>query len=521
MSDNFYSAIDQVMKARPDHVAFVDPEGTPLTFAGLDARVAQLSAALNGAGVKPGERVLVQLEKSLAGVALYLATLRIGAVYVPINSAYTDAEVAYFVEDCGPVLFVHEQAAPPSAALSKVLARLAVRTCAIGRLPEDRPDAAQTGPATLVADSERASAESVSAIAALSADQLAAIVYTSGTTGRSKGAMLSHGNIESNARALLELWGWQQQDVLLHALPIFHVHGLFVALHCALLGGSTVRFLPRFDAENVLKELPHSTVLMGVPTFYTRLLALAGFQREALGRMRLFISGSAPLTEQTFAAFEARTGQRILERYGMSETLMITSNPLVGERLAGTVGYALPEVATRIVDEEGRPCPPETVGMIEVRGPNVFSGYWQQPEKTAAEFRSDGFFQTGDLGLASADGRVSIVGRAKDLVISGGYNVYPKELERLLDALEGVKESAVIGVPHADFGEAVVAVLVPANPAAPPTLEQINGALADSLARFKQPKACPIVTELPRNAMGKVQKNLLRTQFETLFATTA
>ena len=349
-------------------------------------------------------------------------------------------------------------------------------------------------------------------------DDAAAIVYTSGTTGRPKGAVLSHANLASNAATLCACWGWRDDDVLLHALPIFHVHGLFVALHCAFLTGTPTIFLPRFDANALLRELPRSTVLMGVPTFYTRLLSESSFNAAACRNMRLFISGSAPLAEQTFAAFEQRTGQRILERYGMSETLMNTSNPLGpadGERLAGSVGFALPGIAVRIADADGRALPAGQVGGIEVRGPNVFKGYWRMPDKTREEFRADGFFITGDLGSMDEAGRVRIVGRAKDLVISGGYNVYPKEVETLLDAMPGVRESAVIGVPHADFGEAVVAVLVADETV---HIGRVDAFLKDKLARYKQPKRVIHVQELPRNAMGKVQKNALRETYGDVLA---
>ena len=327
--------------------------------------------------------------------------------------------------------------------------------------------------------------------------------------------MISHANLVSNAQTLCEIWGWQEDDVLLHALPIFHVHGLFVAMHCAFLTGTSMVFLPGFDADTFVEHLAQSTVAMGVPTFYTRLLAREDFGRETCARMRLFISGSAPLTEQTFHAFEARTGHRILERYGMSETLMNTSNPLDGERVAGTVGFALPGVEVRISSEGGDALEPGAVGEIELRGPNVFSGYWRMPGKTAEEFRPDGFFRTGDMGLMDAEGRVSIVGRAKDLVISGGYNVYPKEVESLIDEMPEVAESAVIGVPHSDFGEGVVAVLVPV--AGDVTLAAVEDALRGRLARFKQPKRVANLDVLPRNATGKVQKNALRERFAQLF----
>ena len=350
-------------------------------------------------------------------------------------------------------------------------------------------------------------------------DDLAALVYTSGTTGRSKGAMLTHHNIRSNAEALRQCWGWRDDDVLLHALPLFHVHGLFIALHCALLGGTPTIFLPRFDVRTVKRYLPESTVMMGVPTFYTRLLQDADFNRSHCRGVRVFISGSAPLTEATFDAWQARTGHRILERYGMSETIINTSNPLHGERVAGTVGFALPGVEVRVAGETGEPLPPGEVGGIEVRGENVFKGYWRQPDKTAEEFRPDGYFITGDLGVMDAEGRLSIVGRARDLVISGGYNVYPKEVEALIDELDEVDESAVIGVPHPDFGEGVVAVVVPSGN--PVSTEQVIAPLKDRLARFKQPKHVVNVQTLPRNSMGKVQKNRLREEYEGLFSSTS
>ena len=435
--------------------------------------------------------------RRLTAVALYLGCLKAGAIYTPINTAYTAPEVAYFLTDAEPKLFVAGSAdrVPPNCP-----ARVETLTAsADGSWPELVGDA-QPFPQTV----------------ARADDDIAALVYTSGTTGRSKGAMLTHANLRTNGETLNAYWGWRDDDVLLHALPIFHVHGLFVALHCAFLKGTPVVFLPTFDADTIIRELPRCTVLMGVPTFYTRLLERPDFHAQTCRNMRLFISGSAPLTEQTFAAFESRTGMRILERYGMSETLMNTSNPLGGERVAGTVGFSLPAVETRIADEEGTPVAAGHVGGIEVRGPNVFKGYWRMPKKTAEEFRDDGYFITGDLGIMDDDGRVSIVGRSKDLVISGGYNVYPKEVEALLDEIPGVAESAVIGVPHADFGEGVVAVLVVSGEAV--TLAQVDRHLAGRLARYKQPKQVVCVDELPRNAMGKVQKATLRETYRALLA---
>jgi malonyl-CoA/methylmalonyl-CoA synthetase len=359
--------------------------------------------------------------------------------------------------------------------------------------------------------------EPAAEIADVAADDIAAICYTSGTTGRSKGAMLSHGNLESNARTLHKLWSFVPGDVLLHALPIFHVHGPFIALHCALLNGSKVIFLPRFDAEEMVRQMPNATVMMGVPTFYVRLLAHPGFTREVCAKMRLFIAGSAPLLAETFAEFETRTGHRVLERYGMTEAGMVTSNPYEGERRPGAVGPALPDVELRVADEDGRILPPGEVGVLEYKGPNVFKGYWRMPDKTTEEFRADGYFISGDLATLGEDGYVTIVGRAKDLIISGGFNVYPKEVEGFIDELEGVGESAVIGLPHPDFGEAVTAVVTPAEPAAKPEEAAVIATLKDRLARFKVPKRVFVVDELPRNAMGKVQKTLLRERYAGTF----
>ena len=474
--------------------ALLCPEGDDISYAELDAAVQRMAGALLARGVGVGDRVLVQVPKTPQAVALYLACLKIGAVYTPINTAYTEPEVAYFLADAEPALFVASD-----------------DSMSAGNVPVETLDAAGGGSLAALA----AASQPVVATTPREDADLAALIYTSGTTGRAKGAMLSHGNLFSNAATLCDCWGWRSDDVLLHALPIFHVHGLFVALHCAFLTGTPVIFLPRFDASAVVREMARATVLMGVPTFYSRLLAQPEFDAAACAAMRLFISGSAPLTAQTFAAFEERTGKRILERYGMSETVMISSNPLDGERVAGTVGFALPEVDVRIADANGEPQPRGQVGGIEVRGPNVFAGYWRMPEKTAAEFRADGFFVTGDLGEMDAHGRIAIVGRSKDLVISGGYNVYPKEVEALLDDMPGVVESAVVGVPHADFGEAVLAVVVAEEHIG---TAQVDAFLKGRLARYKQPKQVVRVPELPRNAMGKVQKQALRERFRDIMA---
>jgi malonyl-CoA/methylmalonyl-CoA synthetase len=459
---------------------------------------------LQQSGVQKGDRVVVQVEKSIEAVLLYLACLRAGAIYIPLNTAYTPKELGYFLQDATPQLFVcapdKKEALTPVVRAAGVPVVLSLGATGEGELMEA---------ATAAAPSEQ--------IVEVRADDLAAILYTSGTTGLSKGAMLSHANLASNAQVLHDYWHWQHEDVLLHALPIFHVHGLFVALHCALLGGSRLIFLPRFDAEQMIARLPEATVMMGVPTFYTRLLERADFGRELCTRMRLFISGSAPLLADTHREFEARTGHRILERYGMTEAGMITSNPYDGERVAGTVGYALPGVSARVADEQGRELPRGEAGVLEITGPNVFQGYWQMPEKSTEEFRADGWFITGDIAVMADDGRVTIVGRAKDLIISGGFNVYPKEIESQIDELPGVRESAVIGLPHPDFGEGVTAVVVP-DGSGELTEQSVVAALSEQLARFKQPKRVFIVDELPRNTMGKVQKNILRDTYKDTFA---
>ena len=498
-SPTLTAALSAAFSDHADKPCLRVPDGRCWTYGEVDELAQRMVAVLEQRGLTAGDRVLVQVDKSVAAVALYLACLRAGCAYVPINTAYTAAEVAYFVDDAQPALFVCR----PDDATDM--------TAAFPAIAVESLDSSEAGS---LLDAALAAAP-VTRLAASQPDDVAAILYTSGTTGRSKGAMLTQGNLLSNAEALIELWGWQSDDVLLHALPIFHVHGLFVALHCVFLTGTEALFLGGFSAAEVAAHLPRATVMMGVPTFYTRLLDHPGFSAASCANMRLFISGSAPLTEQTFAAWEARTGQKILERYGMSETAMITSNPLDGSRVAGTVGFALPDVEVRIADADGAVLPTGEVGIIEVRGPNVFAGYWRMPDKTAEEFRDDGFFITGDMARMDAQGRVTIVGRAKDLVISGGYNVYPKEVETLIDEVPGVRECAVIGVPHADFGEGVVAVLVPEREDV--TLDVVNAALDGKLARFKQPKKVINLPELPRNAMGKVQKKALRDQLKDLF----
>lgn len=491
--------------ATPDAPFLISPDGAVLSYAAARARSAQLAQAFRQAGVEPGDRVAIQVEKSQTALLTWLAALQAGAVYLPLNTSYTVGELRYFLGDASPALVLcrtEDEAA--MAALCKELGVPELLTLddagTAGSLVDaaaDRPehfDAVTRGP-----------------------DDLAAILYTSGTTGRSKGAMLSHANLASNALTLLDYWRFTSADRLLHALPIFHTHGLFVATNLTIAAGSAMIFVERFDAGELVRLMPQASVLMGVPTFYSRLLAQPGFTRELAQAMRLFISGSAPLSAEVHKEFSALTGHAILERYGMTETNMNTSNPYEGTRKPGSVGFPLPGVHLRIADpESGTALAQGEIGVIEVKGPNVFGGYWQMPEKTAEEFRADGYFITGDLGFIDAEGYVHIVGRAKDLIIAGGFNIYPAEVEAALDEIPGVAESAVIGVPHADLGEAVVAVVKATDRALDQTA--VTTALADRLARFKQPRAVVFVDELPRNTMGKVQKALLREAHAGLFA---
>ncbi len=479
-------------------------DGSEITHAAFVEMAAQFAHAITTSGLVAGDRVAAQIHKSPEALALYAACAQTGTVFLPLNTAYTPAELSYFVEDSGAKLLVGD---PKVADTLKPIADAcgAVLETLDGAGGGTLVDLAKTSPTTFeTVDRE--------------AGDLAAFLYTSGTTGRSKGAMLTQNNLLSNTEALVDLWRFTADDVLLHALPIFHTHGLFVASNITLMAGGAMVFLPAFNLDDVFAALPKSTSMMGVPTFYTRLLGDDLFTRDASEHMRLFISGSAPLLAETHVQFEDRTGHRILERYGMTETNMNVSNPYDGERRAGTVGFALPGTEVKVCDPStGETLPQGEIGVIEVRGPNVFKGYWNMPEKTAEELRDDGFFITGDLGQFDADGYLSIVGRGKDLIISGGYNIYPKEIELVLDEQDGVLESAVIGVPHGDFGEGVVGVLVEQSKGSI-DVDAIKAAMAENLARFKQPKRLVVVDELPRNTMGKVQKNILRDTYNDSFA---
>lgn len=499
---NLYAILASGFPADRNTVAIETPS-RQYSYGDIEQTSARLAAYLTSLGMAPGERVLVQVEKSPEALMFYLGVLRAGFVYVPLNTAYREAEVAYFLNDARPALIVCDDSSRAwISALADESGGVRVET-----LNADGSgtlfDAAQGfEPAFTTVDARN--------------DDLGVILYTSGTTGRSKGAMLSHRNMASNAQVLHQYWGWQSSDVLLHMLPIFHVHGLFVAAHGALLAGARMIWLPRLDIEQALHYLPRCTVMMGVPTYYVRLLAQPEFGREHCKSMRLFVSGSAPLLQETFDTFQQRTGHFILERYGMSETVMLTSNPYSpedGPRLGGTVGRPLPGVSVRITNDVDQALPDQEIGHVQVRGENVFSGYWQMPDKTRDSFTDDGWFRTGDVGHWNKQGYLVIVGRSKDLIISGGYNVYPKEIELMIDEMPGVSESAVVGVPHPDFGEAVVAVVVP-QPGVTLDPIAIQRHLKESIANFKVPKQVHIVSELPRNTMGKVQKNALRERYQ-------
>ncbi len=514
-NQNLFAALRAAFPANLDSTAVQTDNGLVYSWRDLDRASAMLANLLGSLTLPAGARVAVQVEKSVEAMMLYLATLRAGLVFLPLNTAYQSAELEYFIDNAQPSVLVCSSKNFGWA--SKIAFKAGVQN--VFTLGDDRSGSLLT---------RAAHCSDKHTIADKQSSDLAAILYTSGTTGRSKGAMLSHGNLLSNALTLKDYWGWQNTDVLIHALPIFHVHGLFVAIHAALLGASTMLWMNKFDPRAAIAVMQDpqagATVFMGVPTLYVRMLECGALTREAASRMRLFISGSAPLLKETHEAWHARTGHAILERYGMSETLMLTSNPYAAdgryqnqtERRAGTVGFPLPGVQLRVCDDNDTPLPRGDVGGLQVRGPNVFGGYWQMPEKTAQEFAPGGWFRTGDVGLQDERGYIRIVGRSKDLIISGGYNVYPAEVEGYINELPGVAESALVGVPHPDFGEVGVALVI-AKSGQQPEPDAIIAALKARLANFKIPKRCLLVPELPRNTMGKVQKNVLREQYKNLF----
>jgi malonyl-CoA/methylmalonyl-CoA synthetase len=506
---NLFAALRSAFPQNLDETAIETDSGLEYSWRDLERGTAMMANLLQSLKLPAGARVAVQVEKSVEAAMLYLATLRAGYVFLPLNTAYQSAEIEYFIGNAEPAVVVCNS--KNFGWVSKIAFKAGTQN--VFTLDDDRTGSLLT---RAVHCSDRHDIAMVE-----NGDALAAILYTSGTTGRSKGAMLSHGNLLSNALVLKDYWGWRSRDeggdVLIHALPIFHVHGLFVALHGALISGSKMIWFAKFDPKGVVRKLPSATVFMGVPTLYVRMLAEPGLGLESCRNMRLFIAGSAPLLVETFREWQQRTGHTILERYGMSETAMLTSNPYEGsERRGGTVGFALPGVSLRVQDEEGKTLPTGEIGDIQVKGPNVFKGYWRMPEKTKEEFTADGYFRTGDVGKVDERGYITIVGRSKDLIISGGYNVYPAEIESYLNDMPGVAESALVGVPHPDFGEVGVAVVI-AKPGVTLNVGKLLADLKSKLANFKIPKQCFVLGELPRNAMGKVQKNVLRQQYRQLF----
>src|SRR3954471_13967994 len=501
---NLFAALRAAFPQDLDAVAVETDNELHYSWRDLERGTAMVANLLQSLGLEEGARIAVQAEKSVEAMMPYLATLRAGYIFLPLNTAYQKAEIEYFVGNAEPAVVV---CSPQNFGwVSKIAFQAGTQH--VFTLGDDR-----TG--SLLERAARQSDRHEPVVCG--DDDVAVIIYTSGTTGRSKGAMLTHGNMRSNAEVLRTYWGWRAGDVLIHALPIFHVHGLFVAIHGALLNGSKMIWFARFDPKRVIDRLPDATVFMGVPTLYVRMLAESRLNKVVCRNMRLFVSGSAPLLLETFREWQERTGHTILERYGMSETIMLTSNPYEGERRGGTVGFPLPGVQLRVRDDQGRDLPAGEIGGIQVKGPNVFKGYWRMPEKTREEFTEDGFFRTGDVGKVDDRGYVTIVGRSKDLIISGGYNVYPAEVEGYINEMPGVAESALVGVPHPDFGEVGVAVVI-ARPGARIEPDALMGTLKHQLANFKIPKRCFVVQELPRNTMGKVQKNLLRDEHKSLFA---
>jgi len=512
MNHNLFAALRAAFPAQLDAVAVETDDGLMYSWRDVERATAMLANLLDSLNLPPGARVAVQVEKSVEAMLLYLATLRAGYVFLPLNTAYQSAEIEYFIDNAEPSVVVCD--AKNFGWVSKIAFKAGTQH--VFTLNDNRSG-------SLLERAAHCSDQHT--VAQAQADDLAAILYTSGTTGRSKGAMLSHRNLLSNAQTLKKYWGWQPGDVLIHALPIFHVHGLFVAIHGALLNGSKMIWLSKFDPKKVIEKMPEATVFMGVPTLYVRMLAEPTLTRAQAAHMRLFVAGSAPLLIETFKAWQETTGHTILERYGMSETVMLTSNPYAAdvrysgetERRGGTVGFPLPDVQLRVQDDAGQNLPVNEIGGIQVKGPNVFAGYWRMPEKTKEEFTADGYFKTGDVGKIDERGYVHIVGRSKDLIISGGYNVYPAEIEGYINEMPGVAESALVGVPHPDFGEVGVAVVI-AKPGASVSADAVIANLKASLANFKIPKKCFVLPELPRNTMGKVQKNVLREQYKNLFA---
>ncbi len=502
-NNNLFAALRAAFPANLNAIAVETDDGLYYSWQDIERATAMLANLLASLKLPAGARIAVQVEKSVEAMLLYLATLRAGYVFLPLNTAYQSAEVEYFIGNAEPAVVVCSK--KNFGWVSKIAFKAGTQS--VFTLDDDR-----TG--SLLERAAHCSDQHTIAVKA--SDDLAAILYTSGTTGRSKGAMLSHGNMLSNALVLKDYWGWKKGDVLIHALPIFHVHGLFVALHGALINGSKMIWCAKFDPKFVVRKMPEATVFMGVPTLYVRLLSEPGLDKNAVRNMRLFVAGSAPLLIETFNEWQHRTGLSILERYGMSETAMLTSNPYKGERRGGTVGFALPGVNLRVQDDDGKALGTDEIGGIQVKGPNIFKGYWRMPEKTKEEFTADGFFKTGDVGKIDKRGYITIVGRSKDLIISGGYNVYPAEIEGYINDLPGVAESALVGVPHPDFGEVGVAVVI-AKAGATLQADAIVASLKSKLANFKIPKQCFVVAELPRNTMGKVQKNLLREQHKSLF----
>ena len=506
-NNNLFAALRAAFPQDLNAVAVETDQGLLYSWQDLERSTAMMANLLKSLDLPVGARVAMQVEKSVEAMVLYLATLRAGYVFLPLNTAYQSAEITYFIENAEPSVVVCSS--KNFGWISKIAFKAGTRN--VFTLDDDRTGSLLDRAAHCSDQHDTVPRQ---------ADDLAAILYTSGTTGRSKGAMLTHGNLLSNALTLKDYWGWQPGDVLIHALPIFHVHGLFVALHGALINGSKMIWLSKFDPKLVLKKLPEATVFMGVPTLYVRLLAEPGLNQEACRHMRLFVAGSAPLLIETFTDWQQRTGHTILERYGMSETIMLTSNPYRaedGERRGGTVGFPLPGVSVRVCGDDGKNLPTGEIGAIQVKGPNVFKGYWLMPEKTKEEFTHDGWFKTGDVGKIDERRYITIVGRSKDLIISGGYNVYPAEIEAFINDMPGVAESALVGVPHPDFGEVGVAVVI-AKSGANLNGDAVVASLKAQLANYKIPKKCFVLSELPRNTMGKVQKNVLREQYKSLFA---